>query len=197
VSTAIEYLERAKTAEVADELRAQGYTVAVEPGDGFDLLATKAGRKVALVVKAQSELGKVAANLQSLRRQAREQRYDEFRLVVVSPPHAIKVEVAGLKRQVLDRLKDDPGADLKSLASEVRIEDVPFVEFDSVEVKPAEIRLTGTGVVEVELQEQPGEGQDEFLCETDFPFHFDIVLNPDLRVLRVNELTVDTSSWDG
>lgn len=58
--------------------------------------------------------------------------------------------------------------------------------------------MTGTGIVEVQLNYGGGQARDGLTVESDFPFDFDVVLRRHLgriEIETVESLTVDTSSF--
>src|SRR2546423_15676174 len=98
MSTSIDYLEAAKLEEITSQFRNEGYNVTLNPGgddQGYDLIAEKNGAKVAVEVKFNARLRESAETIKALRRRALEGGFDEFRLVVVSPPHETDVYVEG------------------------------------------------------------------------------------------------------
>jgi hypothetical protein len=195
---ATEYLEAAKVEEVAAHLRRQGYDVDASPAgadEGYDLLARKADRKVAVLVKAQSELREAAAEIAKLREQALRDGYDEFRLVVVNPPHEKTVEIEGLSNLLTEYMTNHFPGELDQLSSHALIESVSGVEADSVEIGKDGIRVRGSGIVDVALQDAGGEDRDGITSHTDFPFRFDVLLNHD-REIEQAHLDVDTSRFN-
>jgi len=194
VSTATKYLVLAKIEEVASKLRADGYDVTV-PDDPFDLVAAKAGKKVALEVIARAELRDEAKSIQKLRERARSAGFDEFRLVVVAPPKQTSVTIQGFEQQLSDHLVSNLPPELDALSTGTVVLDVTDTELDSVEVAPEGVRVSGMGVVEVELNYGGGAQRDGLSQHTDFPIDFDVRLTPDLRIEQVDRVEVDTSSF--
>jgi Holliday junction resolvase len=194
---AVQYLEAAKVEEIASQYQREGYEVLVAPVHdyGYDLIATRGNRRLAIQVKARSELRKGADEIRRLREQASRQGFDEFRLVVVNPPREVSVEIAGLDRELFDYLANNLPANLEQLSSGTRIENVVDVDIDSVEVTTEGIKVVGSGTVEVELAYGSDTGQEGYSWSTNFPLSFDIELNHNLYIQRVNDMDVDTSSF--
>jgi hypothetical protein len=192
---ATDYLEAAKIEEIASQLRGQGFEVRTGDADtGYDLIATRAGERIAMQVKARSELGDSADQIARLREQARRDGYD-FRLVVVNPPRERAVEVEGLMQRLDEYLTENPPPELERLSSHTRMSGVSDLEIDSLEVTREGVHVTGNGVVDVELEYSGGEAKDGVTSGADFPFSFDVLLDQELHIRRVNTLTVDTSSF--
>ena len=117
-----DYLEIAKTEELAAQLRAAGYDVtlnapASESAIRYDLLATRNGERIAFEVKARTQFGGSADQINYLRKLARHDGINEFRLVLVNPPHKTDVNIDGLDIKLLTYLADDMPSELSELAS--------------------------------------------------------------------------------
>jgi hypothetical protein len=195
---AIEYLEAAKIEEVASQYRERGYEVKVSPTElrsAYDLVATRGDQRIAIEVKARSNLRENAAQIKRLREQALEQGFDEFRLVVVNPPREVSVEIEGLGRLILEYLLNNVPQNLDQLSSRTLISGVNNVEIRSIEVTAEGIRVVADGTVDVELDASTEQELDGLGWSTDFPISFDLGLDHQLRISRVNELEVDTSSF--
>jgi len=200
----LDYLEAAKIEEIAAQLQADGYVVeseasvtALDQTTYYDLIATKPGRRVAIEVKAAPRLKGFAQQLRELRRRAREQGLDEFRLVVVTPPPDRAISVAGFDERLRSHLLD------QGVALETRgafppgtvVSNVSNVEINTLEWTGDENRATGTGVLDVILNgaQTTLTRNPEPIWAADFSFDFDAVLDPERRILRCN-VRVDTSS---
>jgi len=203
----VEYL---KLKEVASQLRAEGYNVIESPtgtDKGFDLVATKDGKKLAIEVKVSSQLQESAESIKALRKRALEQRYDEFRLILVSPPHEIPVKIDSLDKELSNQMKEEsyknylkhPG---DSYFDNYELEKVSDIEIDSVSIAVEGIRIQGNGVVSV-IEKLP-EGSLSQISgavnisrwANDLPFQFDVTLDRELKISSVNGIEIDNSSFD-
>src|SRR4051812_7736895 len=114
------YLKLSTIEELADKLKAEGYTVS-RPDDGhgpaYDLVAEKPGRKIAVEVKSRTSLRGASDEIAHLRQAAREQGFDSFRLVVAYPPHRTGVEIADLEQSLLTHLLQNVPPELDALSS--------------------------------------------------------------------------------
>jgi hypothetical protein len=194
---AVQYLEAAKVEEVASQYQREGYEVLVAPVHdyGYDLIAMRGNRRLAIEVKVRSELRKDAEQIRHLREQAQQQGFDEFRLVVVNPPREVAVEIEGLDEKLWDYLVNHISSDLDELSSGTRIVNVIDVDIDSIDVTVNGIRVTGSGIVEVELEYGGGEERDGLTWSTSFPLTFDVELDHTLDIADVYEMKVDTASF--
>src|SRR5437764_14497637 len=102
---ATRYLEESKIDELTDQLQQEGYEVERSPrydGIEFDLVARKDNRAVVFAVKAVSaDAESVLAEINKAREEAFAHGFDEFRVVVVNPPHETKVDIPGFSEQLL------------------------------------------------------------------------------------------------
>jgi hypothetical protein len=203
MTASVQYLEAAKIEEVALQLRNEGYDVTVSPrgsDEGYDLVARIGNKKLAVEVKASSHLQESAEMIKRLRKRAFEHGYDEFRLVVVNPPQEIKVSIEGLERELERYLTLTPPPEVNQLPG--RVCGVGGIRFETIDVTSAGIRIVGSGIVEVRLEEEPflsagfppvSQEREEGI--TDFPFQFDVILGHNLSIATAQEVEVDTSSF--
>ena len=194
---AVQYLEASKLDELVERLTSEGYSIqqSHEPGNtGYDIIASKNGKRIAITVKARSALRKSAQDLAGLRERALHDGFDEYRVVVVNPPRDKQIAVEGLPQTLNNYLRSQgvPEPILK-LSSHSRIDGINDLEVDALEASHDEFHVRGNGIVDVELGR--GEGRDAISTKTDFPFIFDVVLGPHLELIKVNSLDIDTSSF--
>ena len=203
MTTSFDYLEAAKIEELTTQFRNEGFDVTLNPtGDdeGYDLVAEKNGAKVAVEVKFNARLRESAETIKALRRRALERGYDEFRLVVVSPPHETNVHIEGFEERLLEHLRDSPPERIKKLPNQPSISDVRGVDIDSITISSGGTRVSGNGVVRVSepltfAHYSPNPLLDTSELPMDFPFNFEIKLDSELRITEVYKIDVDTSSW--
>jgi hypothetical protein len=197
MSASLHYLEADEIDQLAARLERQGYTVQRDYPAGaavIDLVASKPNERIGFEVTARANLQEAREQLRHLRQQAVREGFTDFRLVVVSPPHQTSVSVEGLDRALVAYLMDHVPEPLQHLASTTRIEGVTKLEMEAITLTRDGTELTGTGVVEVALVD--GGSRDAEASPDAFPFRFHVLLGPDLRLRRVEELTVDVSGDD-
>lgn len=191
------YLESAKQAEFADRLRAQGFSVEAGQRVGdlqFDLVARKGAQAIAYEFKAGRSPKNGHDRMERLQRAAKQAGY-EFHIVVVNPPPRVSVEVENLAARLRDYMRNDRfPLELDQLAPHTRISGVRDLEIAEIYIGQGEIWVAGTGAVEVELQS--GSTDDGFESGDAFPFHFKAVLAADGSLKEVEQLSVDTSSFN-
>jgi Holliday junction resolvase-like predicted endonuclease len=198
MKTSAQYLEAEKLEELARRYEAEGYEVALNadrPEPYFDLTARRAGRTVAVEVKAGSRLAQSAEEIEALRQRAREEGFDEFRLVVANPPRATTVDIPGLQDKLLTWMTETTPGELDELSTRTQPQYVSDLDIHSVEVQPGELHVTGSGTVEVMLEYDGGEERDGLDSSMDFPFEFRVVLDRDLEIQEVEKLRIDTSAF--
>ncbi len=198
--SSLDYLEVAKTEEIASQLVSEGYTVQREAmsmvgTSRYDLVAERGKDKIVFEVKAQARLQQEHEHIRQLRKRAHEQGYSEFRLVIVNPPHTVAVEIEGFDTQMLDYLIENTPEELQALSSVTIIEGVSDLEFDMVSVSDTGICVRGTGVVDVVLEYGGGENRDGLSMREGYFFEFEVTLNQDRKIEAVNRLQVETSSF--
>lgn len=198
-NAAVRYLEEAKIEDLSRQLRRQGYEVEISSqgsNSGFDLVATKSDRKIAFEVKASPTDPANVEDIVRRRAAAFAQGYDEFRLVVVNPPHETRVDIPGLEDQLCAFLGEHGASELDDLPGLTRVEAVSQVAIDTIEITTAGVHLIGSGIVAIEIEHDGGAGRDGLTWRTDFPFTFDVALDPNLRIDKEHgSARVDTSSF--
>ena len=193
----LRYLESATQAEFAERLRGEGYSVESEQTYGdvrFDLVARKGAQSIAYEFKAGRSPKSNRENIERLQRAAKLAGF-EFHIVVVNPPPRVKVEIEDLTSQLLDHMINESFPnELDGLSTHTSISDVGDLEISDIHVGKGEIRIVGTGTVDVDLQY--GSDSDDHVISGDaFPFRFRAVLSADGQIQTVEELLVDTSSF--
>lgn len=200
MSLAAEYLEAAKLDQLVEEFRQAGYDVRLNEGEGetrYDLVAEQGTRRIAVEVVARSkaQADAVAERVSALREQAYKQGFNEFRLVLVSPPHETAVEIGGLEALLSNALINDIPSELDILSSHTRVLYISDVNITSTTINREGIQVAGTGIVLVELEYGGGEERDGLNEEIDFPFSFDLILTLELELEQLVSLRVDTTSF--
>jgi len=156
MSVAADYLEAAKLDELAAEFRRAGYHVRLNDGKGstrYDLTAEQGKRRIAVEVIARVNLRDDAAaeRVSTLREHAYSQGFDEFRLVLVSPPRETMVEVDGLADLLFRAIVNDIPSELDILSSRTQIRSISDIDITFITINKEEIQVAGTGIVLVEL----------------------------------------------
>lgn len=193
------YLEAAKIEEVAEQLRSEGYQVSQErlnpdTHSRYDLIAVMGDKKIAIEVKACSQLRSSAGLIRDLREQAAKQGYDEFRLIVVNPPREKTIEIDNIEGILYDHIMQESFSELEELAGRVSVDDISDVDIDSIEVNSSGIDVQGTGLLSASLEYGGGDHNDGLSVDYDFPFTFRITLNHDMNIVE-DEIDIDTSSF--
>ncbi len=197
---ALQYLQAAKIEELTEDLQKQGYSVTAHPGgseSGFDVVAAKNQKRIAIQVMAKSELGERASEISRMREMAKQMGFTEFRVLIVSPPRERHIEIDGIDDALLNYLlHEHPAQELMELSSDTQIENIHDVEIDSLTWHENEMQATGTAVVSAELSWAGGESRDGAVTLADFPLTFKAILDSE-RKIKSAEIRVDTSDWYG
>jgi hypothetical protein len=196
---AVRHLQEAKIDEVAERLRGEGYVVrrGADAGrdEGFDLLAEKDGRVVAIQVTDAVELRSSSRDVLRLRDLAAEKGFQDFRLIVVNPPNEKEIAVPGLDAILLKWVTDAPPEPLKTLADRIMVKRVHGVDVDSITIESDGAHVVGSAVVAVELDYGTPGADDAIGLSAEFPIHFDLRLDRDLGLRERLSLTAETASF--
>jgi hypothetical protein len=190
------YLEAAKRAELAAQMEALGYHIEFDLKAGdlrYDMVAKRGDEKLAFEFKARDLLRDTKKEIEHLTRAAKKLGYD-FRLVVVNPPREPVLEIEDLDGILRDYLVDSVPQELYDIASHPSVDSVVDVEIDSLQVTKEHIRVAGIGTLEVTLV-YGGGGEDGLTTHDEYPFKFDVTLDHELDISRMDSLVVDVSSF--
>lgn len=189
------HLHEAAIDQLVRQLESEGWTTArdVPLGAGrwrADLLARRDGTAIVYEVKSSSQEGGQA---QGLARAARELGAG-FRLVFVRPPRTIRAEVEGIGELLTEALSDPLNDDLAQLSDRTIVDGVSDVDVGVIEVRGAEVKVEGSGAVDVTLT---AEGGDLEVDRLSLPFTFRLTLGPDRKAVGEVQIEIDTSPWYG
>jgi hypothetical protein len=111
-------------------------------------------------------------------------------LMIVPLPRYTRVEVEGLKRALAGASANHPT--LRGLAARVTVRDVGDFELRSVRVDRGATGVSGEAAVTIELRDAGDEEEyEELLVDIDF----DLALDRDDGLARLDRLDVDLPSW--
>ncbi len=195
----LRFLEAAKQAETAEALRADGFSVVQEfrVGDTlFDLVAEKGSQKLAYEFKAGKSSKTSRDGLHRLQQVAAQQGW-QFRIVVVTPPPRVHVEVDRLQQHLLEHLMDNMPAELDQLSTHTRVCGLSDVEIFDLRMTNEEVRVSGTGSVDVEMAYGSGSDQDSgegAILFDSYPLNFTAILESTGELQSV-VWAVNTSSF--
>ena len=196
------YLEEAKIEELAADWEARGYKVTRRARLGdveADLVAERGDERIIVEVVTGGTLARNRERTQALSQWVAQHPNTSFRMVAANPPRSRRIRVKDLSDIILDHLiSSDTLPELDVLASHVAVDAVDGVEVLLVEIESGEIRIAGEAFVGVRLQygsDADVSSDDGLVSEESFPMDFDVVVDCELHLLRVNSLRVDTSSF--
>lgn len=198
----VKYLVQAAMEQTKDEYSEKGYSVKTDVKIGnmhADLVATKSNHQIVFEFKAQALQKRSKAQLLKLIRQVKKTSNTEFRLVYVTPPESLQVEIDDIGQILEQALVDDLPSDLDMLSTHTNVEEVSDVEFTNLSIAKDRISVLGHCNVSVKLQYgsdsdvDKGEGA---ISEDSFPADFELELDGDLEVLNC-DFNIDTTSFYG
>jgi Holliday junction resolvase len=192
----LRYLAAAKQAQIADELRAQGFAVDTQYAAGdvvFDLVARKGTRRVAYEFKAGKSERTSREGLEHLQRAASREGL-EFRIVVVIPPSRLQVEVKELANELLMELNNTLTG-VHTLPVPAKIDRVSDIGYSEIHIGEGRIHLAGTAAADVTFtQSNTQEGVS--LTGESFPFTFNVTTDAEGKIIQVNQpFEFDLSSF--
>lgn len=198
----VKYLVQAAIEQTKDDYAREGYSVRTEVrvGDSaVDLIASKPGHKIVFEFKAQGLQKRSKTQLLKLRRRIKQSPNTEFRLVYVTPPNSIQVEIEDIEQILVQEAIDDLPSSLDSLSTHTSIEEVTDVEFTSVSITKDQMSVRGHCNVGVRLQYGSGsdlERGEGAVSQDSFPADFELELDGKLKAQSC-DFNVDTSSFYG
>lgn len=122
-----------------------------------------------------------------------------FKLVFVSPPEENKIDIEDLDSILLAEIEDRIGeTEVSTIATHVTAEEVEESKISDIFISKENIKLEGEGFASFSLQYgsssdmQKGDGAS--MAES-FPFYFEITLDHNLQVIKVDSLEIDVSDF--
>lgn len=203
----MDYVKATTIEEKALEYQNKGYEVVMSPIDvsfpfetrpqDYDIVATKGDYKVAIEVIARAKLGREVMRIAKLRRQAKKEGFDDFRLVVVDPPRQIPVNVEGIEPKLRQYMIENLPQELAELPNHpdvlpdgVQVLKVTSITIDSIAIQVGGMRVAGRGTVIVNIYYK--QDDERFWEDDDFPFNFDVELDRQLNLTHVHDIRVNT-----
>lgn len=197
-----DYLEDMKLEQLTADLEGQGYRVEREAllGDQrVDLLAERGDERLAFAVKARSRLGESVEEVERLREATLQGTLTGFRVVVAVPPHMVNVSIDNLRSELLSyltehraQLEHQTPETEQPFASVTKFVDVIDTVVDAVEMHPSRVHVRGRAWVDVEAPiSDAWKDQYDFAVDI-FPFTFDLDLDADLKIVKMNRLVIRT-----
>lgn len=199
MTTAAEYLERAKTEEFAEQLESQGYKVSRELRLGgviFDLVAEKGASKLFFEFIFRKNSADKAKQLVQLRRVALENGATEFKPILFDVPRLVEVEIEWLEEVLSEVLESEEAQEqVNDVANGVSFNGVYVGAITSIKMDEDGIRVAGMAEVDVDIF--MGPSKDGIEVSENFSFTYDITVDYERRLQEVHGIAIDSSSFYG
>jgi hypothetical protein len=196
----MDYVKASTIEETALAYQKRGYDVVMSPIDvsypfeskeqSYDIIALKGEHKIAFEVIAFAKLAKEVMRIAELRRQAKREGFDDFRLVVVREPRQIPLQIEQFEQQLATYLFENMPPEVAALSDDVRVKEVEKLTFDKISLTPSGSRVAGKGLIIIDIYYD--EDGERFWEDDDFPFTFDVELDKRLKLKSVHQIEVDT-----
>lgn len=193
----LRYLEAAKQAELAEQLRVKGYHVETDKTVDdlcFDLVATNGKKALAYDIKSVGSPRFSKDALAKRQESARKKGY-EFHIVLVNPPVRVKVEVDALAAKLLTAIENRSMPDLELIAGQASVDRLVDIEVSEIKVGNAGVQVKGSGTAEVTLQY--GGNSDGVSLDDSYPFTFSARLSMDNEIEALEEFQINVDSFYG
>lgn len=194
----LRYLQSAKQAELAEQLRADGFSVETDKRLGnaaFDLVASKGKQQLAYTIKPAGgkQIDKVM--LRRLQDSARIAGM-EHHIVLVFPPRPVHVEIDDLREMLRNYAIENGVADDIETASWVSIDDLTDLEIEDIHLAGSLLHVKGTASLDVILRHGGGEPEGVTVGNS-YPVDFDARLEHTEHGLQLEHahFNVDTSAF--
>jgi Holliday junction resolvase len=198
-----------KVEELIDKYKQNGFDVERESKCNdvvFDLVAKKGDERIAFEVKVLGDKSKQNETIKKSRTVAENNGY-KFILAIASRPQSNEIKIEDLNRSFIEYFKTKVPAELENLSignlsSKTTIEDISDIEIDNIHLLKDKNEIKGSALFELELDFR-NNPNCKSLMYFDTPFKFEVVLDLNLKVERINKLEIDRSelwangvSWD-
>ena len=189
------HLHDAAVEQLGSVLRQEAYTIEVEPSGRRagqyqpDLIARRGEEMTVYEVKVLGSRSQ--GNLARASRFAREHNA-RFKLVLVRPQRETGIEVEAAPSLLLQALRKSDRTLLLKVGSDVNVEQVDDVDFDTVLLRGDDIELKGTAVAMAGRR----SGRENMAEQLALPFRFTLLLDSTQHFKGESKIEWDTSDWD-
>lgn len=195
------YLHEFAIEEVKDKYEKLGYRVLREYRIGScvaDLYAQKDKHKIFFEIKVGKLNQHKKRTILKIKEIVNEKESDaEFKLINISPPKKVQVEIIGIEDVICEYLAERPPEEIDVLSTHTRISDVTDIDIGEVKIDKNLIFLKGTFLLEVELQygSDVDVKKDVGLTSSDsFVTEFELEMDGNWEINSL-QTKIDTSSW--
>jgi hypothetical protein len=197
----MKYFHEVAVKQKSSEYSKLGYEVNREKRIGnyiADLVAIKGKEKIYFEFKVSKLKQSQKQNILQIKRLIeKEQPNAKFKLVNVTPPEEIQIEVEGLEEIIFEYFINEPPPEISTLSTHSTVSDVIDVEIYEIKISPNELFFKGTFILAVTLQYgSDSDMKNDLGLETSDSFvtSFDMITDGQLNILSLNA-RVDTSGW--
>ena len=190
-----QYLHEAKVYELIEKLQKQSYDVVRNYTEGefqFDIYATHPSDKKRYIEVKSGTLSKLEQHQVARMAEYVKTLPDaKFELVVANPPRRKIIEIDGIESELFQYLSNNTPEELLSLSPCTIVDNVCDVEIDEVYITEENIRVIGTGTVEVIFDLGEGDG-----AYNSYPFKFNVTLDEGRNIVdNDGYILIDTASF--
>ncbi len=199
------YLHNIAIEQIAEEYLQKGYDVSKEERLGkyqADLIVKKGDETIVIEVKSGKMTPGKKEVIKQLGNYVRSHDNYKFFVAIATSPKEKKLEVSDIENLLTREMAENFPDELDELSSHTTIEEISDIDIDEINIGGKTIFVKGDGVVSVELQYGSDSDQDigeGHKTNDSFPFDFELTLEYDnnnkLKIMEVNKLKVDTSSY--
>jgi hypothetical protein len=193
----IKALHNAKIEQLADNYKQRGFIVDEKASDHkFDLVLRNdtTNRAIAFEIKTLPLSQDAFNQIQELKEQAKALGY-EFRLVTISRPKKLDVEIDWFNEALLNYLISNEPTELWELGAEVLDIRKVKAEIYSLSIKDNEALINAAGSIEVVIPKPESiHGSTDLYTVLPFEGEFNVDMNS--RQIIKGTVHVDTSEWD-
>lgn len=200
------YLHLIAIDQIADEYKSKGYEILKEEMfEDFqvDLVAKKQEEIIFIEVKTKNLSREKKQSIIKIGNYVRQRKNFKFLVIIATPPKEKKLSIDNIENELFNWFSDDIPDELSSLATHISIDEIIDIDIDEINISDRYIFVKGDGVVKVLLQYGSHGDQlrdDGVKLYDSFSFDFDITMeylkNDGFKIIEVNNLDVDTSSFD-
>ncbi|MEN3331997.1 MAG: hypothetical protein V7641_1362 [Blastocatellia bacterium] len=194
----IKALHNAKIEQLADNYKQRGFIVDEKAGDhNFDLILRNdtTNQVIAFEIETLPLSQDAFEQIQQLKDQAKALGY-EFRLVTISRPKKLDVEINWFNEALLNYLVSNEPIELRELGAEVLKVRKVEADIDSLFIEDNKALINAAGSIEVAIPKPESShifGTDLY---TVLPFDGEFNVDMHSRQIINGKFHVDTSEWD-
>ncbi|WP_308132009.1 hypothetical protein [uncultured Flavobacterium sp.] len=199
------YLYSIALDQITDEYQKKGYKIFKgEKIANFnvDLIAKNDFETIVFEIKTNKLTKEKKKSIIKIGNYIRKQKDYRFLIIIATAPKNKKLEIENIESELFNCFIEDIPDEVDMLSTHTFIEEITDVDIDEIIIDNQYLFIKGDGVVSIQLQYGSDGDQKRdngYKMYDNFPFDFDVTMeyikNQGFKIIEVNDISVDISSF--